>query len=170
MTDTDSVDTTVKMTPPGTVPGHWLLYIAIAVFGLGLFYVGFKLGRDIFPPVFAIYLSATTFTLNILTYALTYHFLKKEGFHSGIFRRGIFRRGIFRHVFLTVFFILTNFYAILAMFYWGAPMVLSIPLSSTGSILLSVLFGVLILREPLNRRKICGIVLALLAIFLINYG
>ncbi len=144
---------------PPKLPGHWLVYAFMAIFGLSLFYVGFKIGNAMFPPYFLILLSLTTLTLNLVCFFVFRTF----------FGRNTLSKGVINHILLTACIILTTFYAILYMFGSGAPLAIAVPATSVGALLISVLYGLVIIHEKLDSRKIAGIILAIISIIMVNW-
>lgn len=140
---------------------HWLTFAVLAATSYGFynFFIKMSAGR-LSPTIALMFLAGTSFLVAMIS-TLT---LRITG-QPLTFSRGAILFPILAGVFAGIGEVLYIF-----MFSKNAPLTIANPLAVGGTIIVAVLLGFIILREPLGAMKISGIVITLIGLFILTRG
>ncbi|EKD66401.1 MAG: hypothetical protein ACD_49C00044G0003 [uncultured bacterium (gcode 4)] len=138
---------------------NWLAYAILAASSFGFYNFFTKISADKFSPALAnIFIAGTSLLVAIISTI----YLKMSG-QSLIFTKGSLILPIMAGLFTGVAEI---FY--LSMYSKNAPITVGNPLVVGGTIVIAVILGIIILKEPMNTARIAGIIFVITGLVLLT--
>ena len=140
---------------------NWLVYAILAAVSFGFYNFFTKVSADKFSPAVAnLFIAGFSFTVAVVSIM----YIKISG-QSLIFSKSYIILPIVAGIFAGV---AELFY--LSMYTKNAPITIGNPLVVGGTIVIAVILGMIILKEPINATKIAGIVLVLTGLVFLMRG
>jgi|SRR5680860_51890 len=139
----------------------WLIFAILAATSFGFYNFFIKISADKLSPTIALMLIAgTAFVVAMISTI----FLKLTG-QNLIFSKNVIYYPILAGLFTGVAEI---FY--LSMYSKNAPVSVGTPIVVGGTILVAVVLGIFLLKEPLNIEKVSGVILLLIGLVVLSRG
>ncbi len=140
--------------------GLWLVFAGMAVLGFCFYYIFLKLGGGVrVPPMFGVVEAGA-----VCVFHAALFFLTRRRIGNGV----ALSPKVTGLALVGGILIMCNIYSSFFMFRSGGELSITIPVLGVSTIFLTVLFGIIALKEKLNTKQKAGLVLALAAIVLLN--
>lgn len=140
---------------------QWAFYAALSLFGFIIVFVSFKIAGNMATPLlFALIVHIVNFLGHVFLVVMTSKKKMTESLHIS--------KTMLWLAFVCGCFTAVNDTAIIYMFKTGGPISLAVPIFLAVSVFLTAVFGILIMKEKLSFRRICGLVLIVVSIVMLN--